>query len=183
MVNHLLSTYVSGVEPTSKPDNIPANLKYSIRIFSHTYLYITVTVQKKHIGMQSSIDNLTLIYEYFFKLVLWGMELNCVHSALRPQIGLFCQPRVIMMTEKLVEWWFAGEIEVLGENRSQCRCVHHKSHMPARTRTRAVAVGNQWLTAWATARPTYEYNWVGISPSVYRRATGWTTDESEFESR
>jgi hypothetical protein len=51
-----------------------------------------------------------------------------VHSALRPLIGLLCQPRVIMMTEKLVEW-LAGETEVLGENLSQCRFVHHKSHM------------------------------------------------------
>jgi hypothetical protein len=29
--------------------------------------------------------------------------------------GLLCQPRVIMMIEKLVEW-LAGEAEVLGEN-------------------------------------------------------------------
>jgi hypothetical protein len=27
-----------------------------------------------------------------------------------------CQPRVIMMMEKLVEWWLAGETEVLKEN-------------------------------------------------------------------
>jgi hypothetical protein len=43
--------------------------------------------------------------------------------------------------------------EVLGENLLQCRCVHHKTHMPTRTRTRAAAVGNQRLTAWDTARP------------------------------
>jgi hypothetical protein len=64
-----------------------------------------------------------------------------------------CQPRVIMMMEKLVEWWLAGETEVLGENLPQCRFVHHKPDMPAWTRTRAAAVGNQRLTAWATARP------------------------------
>jgi hypothetical protein len=40
------------------------------------------------------------------------VESNWVHSALRPLIGLFCQPRVIMMLEKLVEW-LAGETEVL----------------------------------------------------------------------
>jgi hypothetical protein len=42
--------------------------------------------------------------------------------------GLLCQPRVIMMMEKLVEW-LAGETEVPGENLPQCRFVHHKPHM------------------------------------------------------
>jgi hypothetical protein len=58
------------------------------------------------------------------------MESNLIHSALRPPIGLLCQPRVIMMMEKLVEW-LAGETEVLvlGENLPQCRFVHHKPHM------------------------------------------------------
>jgi hypothetical protein len=65
----------------------------------------------------------------FFKLVYWGMESNWVHSALRPPIGILCQPRVIMMMEKLVEWWLEGETEVLGENLPQCRFVHHKPHM------------------------------------------------------
>jgi hypothetical protein len=32
-----------------------------------------------------------------------GGEPNWLHSALRPQIGLLCQTRVIMMMEKLVE--------------------------------------------------------------------------------
>jgi hypothetical protein len=48
------------------------------------------------------------------------VESNWVHSTLRPPIGLLCQPRVIMMMEKLVEWWLEGEIEVLGENLPQC---------------------------------------------------------------
>jgi hypothetical protein len=64
------------------------------------------------------------------------MESSWVHSALLPLIGLLCQPRVIMMMEKLVEWWLTREIEVLGENLTQCRFVHHKPHMPARTGTR-----------------------------------------------
>jgi hypothetical protein len=42
--------------------------------------------------------------------------------------GLLCQPRVIMVMEKLVEW-LAGVTEVLGENLPQCHFVHHKPHM------------------------------------------------------
>jgi hypothetical protein len=56
------------------------------------------------------------------------MESNFVHSALRPLIGLLCQPQVIMMMEKLVEW-LAGETEILEENLPLCRFVHHKPHM------------------------------------------------------
>jgi hypothetical protein len=47
---------------------------------------------------------------------------------LRPPIGLLCQPRLIMIMEKLVEW-LAGETEVLEENLPQCRFVHHEPHM------------------------------------------------------
>jgi hypothetical protein len=42
--------------------------------------------------------------------------------------SLLCQPRVIIMIENSVEW-LAGETEVLGENLSQCRFVHHEPHM------------------------------------------------------
>jgi hypothetical protein len=63
-----------------------------------------------------------------------GVESSWVHSALRPLIGLLCQPRVIMMMEKLVEW-LAGETEGLEENLPQCRFIHHKPHMlPATNR-------------------------------------------------
>jgi hypothetical protein len=41
---------------------------------------------------------------------------------------LLCQPRVIMMMEKLVEL-LKGETEVLGENLPQYCFVHHKPHM------------------------------------------------------
>jgi hypothetical protein len=48
----------------------------------------------------------------------------------------------------------AGETEVLGENLPSATLSHHKSHM---TRSgfepRTAAVGSQWLTAWAMARP------------------------------
>jgi hypothetical protein len=61
--------------------------------------------------------------------VYWGKESNWIHSALRPPIGLLWQPRLIMMIEKLVEWWLTREAEVLAENLPQCRSVHHKPHM------------------------------------------------------
>jgi hypothetical protein len=77
----------------------------------------------KGCGRKRSPPNL-LWYLFFFKLV----ESNWVQSALRPLIGVLCQPRVIMMMEKLVEC-LAGETEVLGENVPQCRFVHHKPHM------------------------------------------------------
>jgi hypothetical protein len=56
------------------------------------------------------------------------VESSLVHSALRPLICLLCQPRVIMMMEKSVEW-LAVETEVQGENLPQYRFVHHKPHM------------------------------------------------------
>jgi hypothetical protein len=34
-----------------------------------------------------------------------------------------------MMMEKLVEWWLAGETEVLLKNLAQCHFVHHNLHM------------------------------------------------------
>jgi hypothetical protein len=48
---------------------------------------------------------------FVFKLIYCGVESTCVHSELRPPIGLLCHPRMIMM-ETLVEWWLAGKIKV-----------------------------------------------------------------------
>jgi hypothetical protein len=62
------------------------------------------------------------------EIVIVGVESNWVHSALRPLIDLLCQPRVTMMTEKLVEW-SAGETKVLEENLLECPFGHHKSLM------------------------------------------------------
>jgi hypothetical protein len=68
---------------------------------------------------------------WFFLIGIVRSGVNGVHSALRPLIGLLCQPRVIMMMENLVEW-LTGETDVLGENLPQCRFVHHKSYMLSR---------------------------------------------------
>jgi hypothetical protein len=67
------------------------------------------------------------------------MGLQNVHED--PLIGLLCQPRVIMVMEKLTDW-LAGETEVLGENLPQCHFVHQQTPHAARTRTRAAAVGS-----------------------------------------
>jgi hypothetical protein len=107
--------------------------------------------------MKENDTPVVLNSDNFFNWYSGGWSPNWVYSALRPPIGLLCQPRVIMM-EKLVEWWLAGETEVLGENLPQWRFVHHKLHMPAWTRTPAAAVGSQRLTAWATARPKFWQN-------------------------
>jgi hypothetical protein len=52
-------------------------------------------------------DNAEALFEgksfCFFLIGIVGVESNWVHSALRPPIGLLCQPRAIMVMENLVE--------------------------------------------------------------------------------
>jgi hypothetical protein len=64
---------------------------------------------------------------YFFLICIVGGGIK-VHSTPRLLNRLLCQPRVIMIMEKSVEW-LAGETEVLEENLPQWRFVHHKPHM------------------------------------------------------
>jgi hypothetical protein len=75
----------------------------------------------------SAVQLEELLWCIFFYICIVGGGIK-VHSTLRPLNGLLCQPRVIMIMEKSVEW-LAVETEVLGENLPQCRFVHHKPHM------------------------------------------------------
>jgi hypothetical protein len=79
-----------------------------------------------------------------------------------------------VIVKQLVEWRWAGETEVLGENLPQRHFVHHKSHM---TRPGLEpAVGSQRLTAWAMARPSYlsillqclAFSWLPVTIHVAR---------------
>jgi hypothetical protein len=67
--------------------------------------------------------------EVIFKIGILGGGIKLGQLGTAATNDLLCQPRVIMMMEKLVEWWLAGETEVLGENLPQCRFVHNKPHM------------------------------------------------------
>jgi hypothetical protein len=57
------------------------------------------------------------------------------------------------MMEKLVEWWLAGETELLAENLHQGRFVHHKPHMLCPDANPGRYGGKPGLTAWGMARP------------------------------
>jgi hypothetical protein len=72
---------------------------------------------------------------------MYWRESNWVHSALRPLIGLLCQPRVIMMVEKL-GGMIGRRTEVFRENLPPvAACPPHTPH-DGRLRTRAAAVGS-----------------------------------------
>jgi hypothetical protein len=94
-----------------------------------------------------------------------------VHSTLRPLNGLLCQPRVIMIREKSVEW-LAGETEVLEEKPAPVPLWPSQSPHAARTRTRAAAVGSQRLTAELRHGQSFTpylgiLTSVGWSPSIF----------------
>jgi hypothetical protein len=63
---------------------------------------------------------------FLIGIVGGGVQLGPLGSAATN--GLLCQPRMIMMMEKSMEW-LAGETGVLAENLPQCRFAHHKPHM------------------------------------------------------
>jgi hypothetical protein len=69
------------------------------------YIYICPIKDIRH-------TSIIIIY-FLIGIVLWEVESSWVHLALRPPIHLLCQPQVFMIVEKLVEWWLAGEAEVL----------------------------------------------------------------------
>jgi hypothetical protein len=98
--------------------------------FFYKYLRVTLTLHGCWIwGSQSTwlwrcyLLEVTPWSFFFFNLHSGGVESRSTRHC-----GLLCQPRVIMIMEKWVEW-LAGETEVLGENLPQCRFVHHKPHM------------------------------------------------------
>jgi hypothetical protein len=93
------------------------------------------------------------------------------------QLACCTCPPVIMRIENLVEWWLAGETEVLRENLPQCHFVHHKSHMTWPGANRAAVVGSQQLTAWAMAQPLWP------NPSSHTMALGSIQPLIEMSTR
>jgi hypothetical protein len=78
-----------------------------IPLHSISLRFILILSTHVRLGLPSSLFPSgfpTNILKLIFLIGIVGVESNWVHSALRPPIGLLCQPRVIMMMEKLVEW-------------------------------------------------------------------------------
>jgi hypothetical protein len=76
-----------------------------------------------------------------------------VHSALRPPIGLSCQPGWLWWWRN---WWnddWQGKPKYSEKTCPSATSSITNPTCSAQTRTRAAAVGSQLLTAWATARP------------------------------
>jgi hypothetical protein len=91
----------------------------SISILTHTAAMLESTY-----AMELSVYWLAC----FFLICIVGGGIK-VHTTLRPLNGILCQPRVIMMIMAKSVEWLTGETEVLKENLSQYRFVHHKPHM------------------------------------------------------
>jgi hypothetical protein len=91
----------------------------------------------------------------------WGVQLGPLGTAATN--GLLCQPRVIMMMEKLVEGWLAGKTEVLGGNLPQCCFVHHKLHMLCQDVNSGRRGGKP-----ATNRLSYGTAWQNVDTAVIR---------------
>jgi hypothetical protein len=85
------------------------------------------------------------------------VESNWVHSARQWPIGLLYLPRVIMRMENLVEWWLAGETELLRENLPQCHFVYRKSEMTSPGANSSHCGGKP-----ATNRLSYGMAWAGL---------------------
>jgi hypothetical protein len=86
-----------GNQPTARSQKPCLYIQGNVRELKQYYAM-------KAYGGSGSITSCSLdCRTIFFNLYSEGVESNWVHSALRPPIGLLCQPRVIMMMEKLVE--------------------------------------------------------------------------------
>jgi hypothetical protein len=140
--------------PTCKADNLTSICEPTVYTKWGSLNVSQLLWASKACYRNSYLDSFYTYLSFFNWYKGGGVEFNWVHSALRPLIGLMCQPRAMMMW-KLVDWRLARKTEVLGENLSQCRFVHHKTHMLPGRETRAIVVGSQRLTTWATARPIY----------------------------
>jgi hypothetical protein len=99
------------------------------------------------------------MYSVFFFLMGW----DWVHLALRPLVGLLYRPRMIDDDCGAI-----GGMRVGRGNRSTRRKPASVPIYPpqiphdlTRARTRAAAVGNRRLTAWAMARPSLYVNIIG----------------------
>jgi hypothetical protein len=91
---------------------------------------------------------------HFFLYFLW-VRWDWVHSVRRSLTGLLWQPRMIYDECGAVGGVrISRETNMLGENLPQCHFVPHDLTW---ARTWAAAVGSQWLTAWAIARPQMRY--------------------------
>jgi hypothetical protein len=81
----------------------------------------------------------------FFLICLVGGGIK-VHSTLRPLNGLLCQPRVIMIMEKIGGMIGRGNRSTRRKPAPELLCPPQTPHA-AHTQTRAAAVGRQHLTA------------------------------------